>query len=227
MGIDQLVPPHPTELWSLREDTLARFGENPRKPVLLRTHTGDIRIARPGATLREALRRMQLGPVLLGNVVPGFPGYDTPVAEWNDASRELMCSLAGLEHVLVRTLGVGATPLLSVVPLTRRARFRPRPPAPGRPARLAPHTVVRRAGSGWLVEPGRRDHLVELHSPWAHRLLADLEGFKGFEGLQGAEAADAGEPLPRPALDAALAYLAAAGILDQGGSSGARIRIRR
>ena len=60
----------PTELWSLREDVHVEF-EPADGPVLLHSHWGDVTIQRPVPVVREALRRMLLGPISLENVVAG------------------------------------------------------------------------------------------------------------------------------------------------------------
>jgi len=206
MRIDQLAAPQLSEFWSLREDTEARFDGEEGSPILLRTHIGELPIERPSPALGEALRRMQLGPVLLGNVVPGFPGYDVPREQWNDASRELLDALAGLHHLVVRTLAVGAIPLLSVVPLGRRAQFRPRPlpSAPG--VRLARDAMVRRHGGDLVLRSPRSECRVDLHWPDAAQLLLHLEG-------DGDETAVRLGLLPQ-VLRAVRAYLSAAGMLE-------------
>ncbi|MEI5099126.1 hypothetical protein RB200_11415 [Streptomyces sp. PmtG] len=201
MRIDRLAAPEFSELWSLREDVTVLFGAD---HLLLHTPWGDPLIAGPAPTLREALRRMLLGPVSLGNVVPGFPGYAVPEAEWNDESRHLLAALDGLQHVVVRHVAAGA-PYLSVVPLTPTARFRPAAVPPGAGARLRDDVVVRLAGGEPVLESAGLDHRVELHGPEAGRLLAQLRGQDGGTAPF----------LPPAVARAARCYAAAAGLLTE------------
>ncbi|MET9365484.1 hypothetical protein ABZX93_31850 [Streptomyces sp. NPDC006632] len=214
MRIDRLAARELGEFWSLREDVVVLFGQN----TVLRTPWGELRLERPGQLLREALHRMQLGPVSLGNVVPGFPGYDVPEEEWNEASRELLRALEPLQHVIVRHLAIGASPLLSVIPLSPRARFRPPPVAPGGELRVPDEAVLRGPGRDPVLVHEGGDHRVELHGPDAPRLLLHLQGVGGdFRS-------PVDVPLPQSVVRAARAYTVAAGMLaavDLGG--GARL----
>lgn len=54
-------------LWSLREDVLVDMG-GPASPVVLSGRWGETRLHRAGPLVREALRRMSLGPISLANV---------------------------------------------------------------------------------------------------------------------------------------------------------------
>ena len=58
MRIDRLAARELGEFWSLREDVMVLSGPS----TVLRTPWGELRLERPGPLLREALRRMQLGP---------------------------------------------------------------------------------------------------------------------------------------------------------------------
>ncbi|MFH8409729.1 hypothetical protein ACH4FX_33845 [Streptomyces sp. NPDC018019] len=207
MRIDRLAAPELSEFWSLREDVTVEFGER----VVLRTPWGELAAAGPGRNLREALRRMLLGPVSLANVVPGFPGFDVPEERWDDASRELLTALAELEHVVARHLVVGAVPLLSVVPVTRHARFRPAADAPGGGARLRDGVLLRPSGRDQVLLSRDSDHRVELHGPDADQLLAQ------WRGRGGAPVPPGGAPLPPAAVRAARSYVAAAGMLAPDG----------
>lgn len=151
---------------------------------------------------------MQLGPVSLGNVVPGFPGYDVPEGEWNGASRQLLRALSPLQHVIVRHLAIGASPLLSVVPISPRARFRPPSVAPGGELRVPKEAVLRGPGRDPVIAYEGGDHRVELHGPDAPRLLVHLQGGKGdFQSPLDV-------PLPQAVVRAARAYAVAAGVLS-------------
>ncbi|MFD7540340.1 hypothetical protein [Streptomyces sp. NPDC059819] len=208
MRIDRLAARELGEFWSLREDVTVRFGRR----TVLRTPWGELCIYRPGSLLCEALRRMQLGPVSLANVAPGFPGYDVPEREWNDASRELLGALDPLQHVIVRHLAIGASPLLSVIPLSRHATFRPPPdPVPSPPGdgfRPLEEAVPRRLGRDLVFSYEGRDHRVELRGPDAPKLLRHLRAGDG----------DSRPPvdgrLPAAVVRAARAYAVAAGPLS-------------
>ncbi|MGW8332264.1 hypothetical protein ACWGLE_30705 [Streptomyces sp. NPDC055897] len=204
MRIDRLAARELGEFWSLREDVTVLFGQS----TVLRTPWGELRLERPGPLLREALHRMQFGPVSLGNVVPGFPGYDVPENEWNEASRELLDALEPLQHLIVRHLAIGASPLLSVIPLSPRATFHPPPVTPRGELRVRKEAVLRGPGREPVLSYEGAHHRVELHGPDALRLLAHLQGAKGdFRS-------PADVPLPRSVVRAALAYAVAAGVLS-------------
>ncbi|WP_328538840.1 hypothetical protein [Streptomyces sp. NBC_00344] len=203
MRIDRLAALELSEFWSLREDIAVRFG----RTIVLCAPWGELALEQPGTLLREALHRMQLGAVSLGNVVPGFPGYDVPESDWNEDSRELLSALDGLQHLIVRHLAIGASPLLSVVPQSPRARFRlPRVP-PGSEFRLPDDVVLRRPGSDPVLTYEGSDHRVELHGPDAPRLITHLQGRYG----QFRSPLDS--PLPEQIVRAARSYAAAAGML--------------
>ncbi|MEU3371542.1 hypothetical protein ABZ734_13835 [Streptomyces sp. NPDC006660] len=211
MRIDRLGARELGEFWSLLEDVEYLPGPH----TALRTPWGELRLERPGALLGEALRRMQLGPVSLGNVVPGFPGYDVPEDEWSEASRELLGALEPLQHVTVRHLAIGASLLLSVIPLSPRARFRPAPAAPGSHLRVPSGAVLRGQGRDPVLAYEGGEHRVELHGPDAPLLLLHLRAGRGdFRSARGVA-------LPWSVVRAARAYTAAAGLLRAVGPQGA------
>ncbi|MEU9100239.1 hypothetical protein [Streptomyces sp. NPDC048361] len=204
MRIDRLAARELGEFWSLREDVTVLLGQS----LVLRTPWGELRLERPGPLLREALHRMQLGPVSLANVAPGFPGYDVPETEWNDASRELLAALEPLQHVIVRHLAIGASPLLSVIPLSPRATFHPPPVTPRGDLRVPAKAVLRRPGSDPVLSCAGGHHRIELHGPDGPRLLAYLvNGESDFRSSLDV-------PLPQTVLRAARAYTIAAGIFS-------------
>ncbi|MFD0023816.1 hypothetical protein [Streptomyces sp. NPDC058382] len=203
MRIDRLAARELGEFWSLREDVTVDFGRR----TVLRTPWGELCVEHPDPLLREALNRMLLGPVSLGNVAPGFPGYDVPEDEWNDASRALLGVLEDLQHVTVRHLSIGASPLLSVVPLSPGARFHPPSTPPGAEFRLPREMIRRGPGDDPVLAHEGADHRVELHGPDAPRLLVHLRG--GYEDSPLPPDA----PLPQPVVRAARSYAAAAGML--------------
>ncbi|WP_158813133.1 hypothetical protein [Streptomyces rimosus] len=211
MSINGLAAFDLYEYYSLREDTHVDFGTDPGSPLVLTTPDGLHRVDRPSGLLRDAVRRMLLGAVSLRNVVADFPAYDTPPESLDGESRRLLAELERLQEITVRTLAVGARPLLSLVPLDRDARLAPRPMPAVRAGRLARSAVVRRAGGGLVLESPRAHYRAELHGPEALRVL-DLLGAGGAEGP--GSAAPQPVPLPAPVVAAAMAYLAAAGLVD-------------
>jgi hypothetical protein len=207
MRIDRLAAPELSELWSLREDVTVRFDGD---GATLRTPWGRRFVPRPAPAVREALRRMLLGPVSLANVIPGFPGYEMPEQHWDDASRDLLAVLDDLQDVVVRHLATGAALCLSVVPMAPETRFRPPADEPAPRARLAADVEIRREGRTTVLHAHRLRHRVELHGPEAGRLLERLCG------------RDSGAPAhPPPAVTrAARCYAAAAGLLTEGAAPG-------
>ncbi|MFE0464053.1 SagB family peptide dehydrogenase [Kitasatospora sp. NPDC058965] len=210
MRIDSLAGPQLTELWSLRPDVLVEADTEPGGAVEVHTRWGSVRFERPSAALHEALKRMQLGPVSLANVLPGFPvdpPQGGPGADGADPEvRALLADLDRLRGAVVRSLAYGGTPLLSLVPLTPGARCRPAPLPPGRRVRLSRFAVLRYAAGGLQVESPIADHRVELHRPEAMRVLGLLDG---AEPLPAAEEVVG---LPRHLVAGAAGYLVAAGV---------------
>ncbi|MEU6256454.1 hypothetical protein [Streptomyces sp. NPDC047043] len=209
MRIDRLAAPELSELWSLREDVTVRFDGD---AALLRTPWGRRFVPRPAPAVREALRRMLLGPVSLANVVPGFPGYDVPEERWDDASREVLAVLDAHQDVVVRHLAAGAALCLSVVPMAPEARFSLPSAEPGPAARLRDDVAVRDEGRTTVLYAPRLQHRLELHGPEADLLLQRLRG-RHDDGAAPAH--------PPPAVaSAARCYAAAAGLLAEGAAPG-------
>jgi hypothetical protein len=189
-----------TELWSLRDDVRVET-EPGHGPVRLRSRWGEVTL--PGATrhVREALHRMCMGPISLGNVVDGRPG-------------DRACALTHLHQVLdrlqplvIRTLGLETgQPLLSVVPITARARFRPVSLAPDVYVRLSYFARLRTNGNMYVVESPLAQHRVLLHRLEAVCMIGGIGGFATVAGV----AAAAGQP--EAIVADALAYLSAARI---------------
>ncbi|MDQ1008576.1 hypothetical protein QFZ82_003061 [Streptomyces sp. V4I23] len=217
MLIGHLAGPQLSELWSLRDDTFLDFdfdcdASDPPGPVVLDTRWGELRLATPGTAVREALRRMLIGPVSLRNVVADFPesGIVAPGTAISAEAIELLGVLRKIQQVVVRTIAVGSLPLLSVVPLSPRARFAPLPLPGDLPARLSRFTVLRCAQGGLYLESPRSHHRAELMRPEAAVLLSKL--------VSTPQDAAVPEELHVPALpdavvDTALSYLAAAGLV--------------
>ena len=195
-----------SELWSLREDVQVS-PESGGGPVRLRGRWGDVTIERPSPLVREALHRMRLGPISLENVIGarGEPGE----ADGCDVCRaRLYQVLDRIQPLVSRTLGLGAgQPLLSVVPLTPQARFRPVPLQPDAQVWLSTFAQLRTDGREYRLESPRALHRVQLHRPEAVWLIGSLG-----RPVTAAAAADAWPSLAAVSPDV-LAYLAAAGMM--------------
>jgi len=155
----------PIALWSLREDVLL---ETAASGVVLLTRWGEIRVDRPDPLVLETLRRMSFGPVNLDNVVP--PDGDEAVR------RRLAGLLDRLRYVVIRSIGLADSgrPLLSVVPITPDAEFRPASvPAEGR-LRLSRMATMRIQDGGLMVESPLAAHRVVVHHPLIGGVLAAL-----------------------------------------------------
>ncbi|MFF7636678.1 SagB family peptide dehydrogenase [Kitasatospora sp. NPDC008050] len=209
MRIDSLAAPQLTELWSLRTDTLIEGDAVDGTALDVHTRWGLVHFAEPSPELREALRRMQLGPVSLRNVLPGFPAEGKPGAAVADPRvRALQQDLDRLRGVVVRSLAYGGMPLLSVVPVAKDAVYEPMPVPPGRRARLSRFAVLRYAEGGLRLESPVADHRVELHRPEAAWLVRLLDGSGPLPRFFG-EQVDA---LPAPLVAQAVGHLVGAGV---------------
>jgi SagB-type dehydrogenase family enzyme len=155
------------ELWSLREDVTVESGPD-EESLLLRGRWGDVSVRQPSRMVREALNRMGLGPVSLRNVIGDC---DSGRAEWEDLHRVL----ERLDPLIIRSLRQeSGQPIISVVPLTIRSRFRPVPLAPDIPVRLSSYAQLRTDGREFIVESPLALHRVVLHRAESVRLIAPL-----------------------------------------------------
>ncbi|MDQ8705967.1 SagB family peptide dehydrogenase [Streptomyces sp. LHD-70] len=203
------APPYPSpdhvDLWSLREDTLVEFPEHDGGTAQLTTRWGDLTLPGTGPLLRSALERMSYGPVSLHNIAGG--------ADY----RELTACLGDLEHIVIRSLsGPDGRPLLSAVPISRRARFRTSVPGPGTLHRLSRFALIRTAAGGLWVESPLSGHRVELHRAEATWLLGC------FGRATTAEAVADRLGLPTGLVRAAVAYLTAVRMLVSAVGGGGR-----
>jgi len=188
------------ELWSLREDVSVE-PEPGDGPVRLHGRGGEVTIERPPPLVREALLRMRLGPVSLGNA---FSAREAPAER-----AALFDVLETLQPLVVRSLGLeSGQPLLSVVPLTGRARFRPVRLAADVPLRLSTFAELRTDGSEYHLESPLALHRVVLHRPEAVELIAHLAAPTTPAAFTAALATVAPSGVA-----AALAYLAGAGMV--------------
>ncbi len=194
-----------SELWSLREDVQVTL-EPADGPVRLHSRWGDVAIERPSPPVREALHRMSLGPISLENVMGARPR--SPDAARTASWARLHEVLDRLQPLIIRTLGsASGQPLLSVVPLTSQARFRPVPLAPDAQVRLSAFAELRTDGREYRLESPLALHRVLLHRPEAVWLISSLG-----RPTTASAYADAW-PLPDSVAADALAYLAAVGMV--------------
>lgn len=174
---DDGSPHGTTELWSLREDVHIRMPAA-QDSLLLISEWGNVTIRRPSPEIREALRRMELGPVSLENVLRAVkdPGEGSWEPSTGSASlARLHDALDQLQPLIVRSLGFeSGQPLISVVPMTPQARFRPvRLPADSR-VRLSAFARLQTDGREYHVESPLSVHKALLHRPEAVALLGSL-----------------------------------------------------
>ncbi len=203
---DRAIPaPKPSELWSLREDVTVELGPGD-SPLRLRGRWGEVIVERPSSVVREALERMRLGPISLENAISGPGAGLTPIAQRTELHR----ILGQFQSLIVRSLSLrSGQPLLSVVPLTVRARFHPVPLAADIPIRLSTFAGLRTDGSTYYLESPLALHRVLLHRPEAVMLIASLAG-----PVTPAVLAASLPPIGQVIADA-LEYLTAAGLVVQ------------
>ncbi|MGC7096643.1 SagB/ThcOx family dehydrogenase [Amycolatopsis lurida] len=195
-------------LWSLSEDAMVEDdGENGSVTVV--TRWGELNVGHASAFAVESLRRMELGPVSLQNVVAARKA--SPVRRLHD--------LAGLERVLdlvsgsvVHSLGLpdGRRPLLSAVPVVAAPEFHPVAVPASLAIRLSRFSVFRPQGGDLVLEAPRADFRVVLSQPQAVRIASALAAPATIAGLAG----DTG--IPEPVVADAIAFLVAAGVVLAG-----------
>jgi SagB-type dehydrogenase family enzyme len=165
------------ELWSLRDDVSVE-ADPVRDPVRLRGRWGDITLWRSSRLVRETLYRMSLGPILLQNAtsaaVPAGGTY-RDADEARAQLAELYRALERLQPMIIRSIATeSGQPLLSVIPLSLRARFYPAPLAAGVPFRLSVYACLRSDGHEYTMESPLSLHRVVLHQALAMQLIASL-----------------------------------------------------
>lgn len=205
-----------SDLWSLREDVQVEL-ENGGSLLQIRSRWGNVTIQRPSQPVREALHRMRLGPVSLENVTsvrngpePSDDDGSGPAARGRSsrARIQLYQVLNRLQPLIIRSLRLETGhPLLSVVPLTPRSRFRLLPLPPDVPVRLSTYAELRTNGTEYCLESPLSLHRVLLHRPEAIWLISSLG-----RPVTAAEYAAAHPQLAFVAADV-LTYLAAAGMV--------------
>ncbi|MGW5054317.1 SagB family peptide dehydrogenase [Actinokineospora sp. NPDC004072] len=154
-------------LWSLSEDVLVE-GDPGDDHVVVITRWGETKIDDPDGTARASLRRMSLGPIALGNVLPGEDGG----VEWHRVT-EILGKLGGS---VVHSLGApsGGAPLLSVVPVARDAVFEVVDVDPGLPVRLSRFAALRSSDGELLVESPLARFQVVLHRRMVSRVVVAM-----------------------------------------------------
>lgn len=201
------------ELWSLREDVSVEM-EPGGGPVRLRGRWGDVVVQQPSPLVREALSRMRLGPVSLENAIGGAV-QDSDGDSADGQRAELYHVFDRLQPLIIRSLRLASgRPLLSVVPLTVRSRFRPVPLAADVPIRLSTFAELRTDGNAYYLESPLALHRVLLHRAEAMALIGLLAAPVRPAALEAGLT-----PIGPVALDA-LEYLAAAGMVVQARSAG-------
>ncbi|MBL1106835.1 SagB family peptide dehydrogenase [Streptomyces sp. 5-8] len=186
------------ELWSLRDDVHLQEEDT---CVLLGSRWGTVRIPGPAPVLRQALRRMELGPARLENV----PGTDDLACRVG-----LLVALRRLGGLVVRSVGApdGHSPLLSVVPNTVDASLRPVPVPADVPLRLSRFAALRTEGDGWVLESPLSSFRAVFTRPEAGWLIASLGG------PTTPKAAVERLPVSGPAALTVLSYLVATGMVQ-------------
>ncbi|MBL7253383.1 hypothetical protein [Paractinoplanes lichenicola] len=188
-------------LWSLREDTVVGWEG---RTLVLSGPLGTERVEDPEPAVAEALRRMELGPVLLANLVQ--PSGETGAGP--DAYTVILSVLSGISHVVIRTLSLEDLkgPVLSVVPEGRTARFSLVRLSAQQSVRLRPTVTITVRKDVFVVRSHALEHRVEIHRPeamWVVSLLAwPMTPDAMVEVL----------PLPAELTLAILGYLAGAGM---------------
>lgn len=193
-------PSGPTEtirLWSLTEDTLLEAGEDGSLAAV--TWWGEYEFPGTARPVCEALGRMALGPVSMGNLaVPGAAQRATLRKVLNQLSGSVVHSLA---------LKDGREPLLSAVPVTQHPVFPVEHVPPDRAVKLSRFAAMRPGGGGMLLEsPGAR-YKVALVRPAAIQVASSLAA--PVTAGQVAELT----AVPEPVVTDVLAFLAAAGVV--------------
>jgi SagB-type dehydrogenase family enzyme len=197
--------PKRSELWSLREDVTVEPGPGD-SPLRLRGRWGEVIVERPSPVVREVLERMRLGPISLENAISRLGAGRTSPAQ----RAELYRVLDLFQPLVTRSLALrSGQPLLSVVPLTVRSRFRPGPLARDIPIRLSTFAGLRTDGSMYCLESPLALHRIVLHRAEAVMLIASL----GSPITPAALAASL-PPIGQVTGDA-LEYLTAAGMVVQ------------
>ncbi|OZM71931.1 SagB-type dehydrogenase domain-containing protein [Amycolatopsis antarctica] len=161
-------------LWSLRQDVLVEVGAGDESLVVV-TRWGEFDLGGADRVVREALRRMRLGPISLENVTAGTGNAeDTDVAYPGRAELEKV--LDQLSGSVVHSLGLrdGQAPLLSLIPVVKAPEFRPEPVPGGAPVRLSRFATIRPDGGALVLESPASRFTVSLGGQAAVRVVTAL-----------------------------------------------------
>ncbi|MFI6876070.1 NADH oxidase [Streptomyces sp. NPDC050400] len=206
--MSRVVEGRALHLWSLHEDVTVEQGDTDDE-LVLRSRFGTERISAPTPVVREALRRMQLGPVLLANIsTRQLPADGT--GGGRGAYLVLWPMLRRLSHLIVRTLSLEDLkgPLLSVITTRQGAGFTPVGVSAQRLIRLMSDVSMTLESAGLALRSAGSAHWVHLHRPeavWVVGLLAwPVTPSRAAAIL----------PLPPEVTEAVLSYLIAAGMTE-------------
>lgn len=193
-------PPAWLSLWSFREDVYVEI-EPADGSVILHSRWGDMAVRRPRPVVREVLRRMALGPILLENAMDDHAHDVTELAR-------LHRLLDRLQHLVVRSIATDmGKSLFSVVPLTQQSRFRPKILLSGLPIRMSRFVFLRSNGQEYFLESPLSLHRVVIHR-------AETLGLVGGVG-RSIDPDDVGERHSELPVAGMLSYLAAADMVVQ------------
>jgi SagB-type dehydrogenase family enzyme len=189
-------------LWSFRDDVAVESAEDGSLNVL--TRWGDVHVERPVPAIEDIVTRMTFGPVALTNVA------DLDLGELHDL-------LSRLPGGIVRSLGLreSATPLLSVTPISSRARFDLPTLDHHSPIRLTRFASVREHAGELVLESPLSHHRVVLHRPLASWVVGSLVR------PTSSAAVARGINIAQPLVTEIVSYLAAADLVVFGEPGGA------
>ncbi|MGA4857272.1 NADH oxidase [Streptomyces koyangensis] len=166
-------------LWSLSEE-VGIEDDASGDGLVLTGPDGVDRVPDVSPLVREALRRMQLGPVLLANAAPERGSGCAPDGPLPAVGDDPVLSrvLASITHLVVRTLAIDdlGGPLLSAFPLSHPAPFAPVRPPPRRAVRMVSGVSLTQESGGIAMWSAAASHRVLLHRPEA-ALVASLLGW--------------------------------------------------
>ena len=209
------LAPARMRLWSLNEDVFIEVAPEGDHLVAL-TQWGEIRIDDAGDVVRESLARMSLGPVSVENL----PILRDSFQRWrggrpanpSEPWARFRTVLERLGSSVVQSLGVEdqAGPVLSVVPISRQARFWLPKEVGRRQVRLSRFASMRVDRGVRVLESPLAHHRVLLHRPLAAWVVGSVDSPTTTAEL----AVLLGQP--EPLVAEVVAYLVAAGMMLTG-----------
>jgi len=189
----------PFPLWSLHEQVFVRGNGD---GLWVQGLWNAVHFRQPTPVVREALHRMELGPVRLANIAPA------PTAR-----AELHAALRRIQAMVVLSLGTESLrgPLLSVVPVDPRANIRVLYFSPKTTVQLATTATLHPMGSEFVLESPLSFHRVVCHWPEVVYVLAM------FSAPNSGADVVAEAPLSQPEVMSILGYVRGAGMLRLSG----------